>query len=552
MTREVVTLVEGPPRSGKTFTRCGVYLTQDLLPQQTAISLSNFPIFKPSRDNPNVDYADVIADYVALKSGKTFEEIRDRIRQIPADVETSWRTDISQGGSGPWEYLEQHDLQDVHISIDEGHTVCGKHQSKKHRDAWMKFLAELGHRRCTLEFITQDVSQMSREINALCAKLITIVPGKRRRDPLFQIEMEDWYEMYAGFVRGKWLEWVYEFDHNRYHGGWKVERSRSYAMSEDVYRFFDSFDDPKNGGAGATEPPKHEFEKRTKLELLRWFVQRNTWEVSTRGVAGGVVCWLFFGGGFEGLTQAVLGVERPARQEAAAPKETPLVARNVLVESTVDPAHLPRLDEPRRVGRSAVMAEVWSSGEWLRPGEAWRTVAALTRETAVTVDGAVFKVGELIGRASYEDETTRGDLLEEIDFDRHRFRVDGVWRSLVEAAGERAADPVSGALRSGGGVLGAEPLRGPWQSRPESGGDAFSGFRADDGEGIREVGRVGSVARRGTRDVVATGGDAERRAFGSGEAGRGRDGRDGNRVLHRGVETGGLRGGGVPLSSSHR
>lgn len=130
MAGPVTTITEAPAGSGKTYARGAVFVTDHFLVESlSSIYVSNLPL-----------KVEAIAERVSAKTGQFREDLLDRMKAIPPEIEAEWRKDVKDGGSGPWDTFHDVPLDGVHIAIDEGHTVCGRHHSEQHRKRWMEFL----------------------------------------------------------------------------------------------------------------------------------------------------------------------------------------------------------------------------------------------------------------------------------------------------------------------------------------------------------------------------------------------------------------------------
>lgn len=303
--RSVITLTTSPPGGGKSYIRCARELVDHFLVETDRRFITNFPIGRVPDHHPfppqyeGETFIDRIAAEVAKKRRCEVAEIRDRIEMIPEHVVKTW----VDGTSGPSEYFANRDIQNSHIALDEMHVYAGKFAKTNVRDQWAKFLGEIRHRGATIELITQAEDKLAKElINDIGAKL-QIVKKDDEREPFFGILMGDWYELRAGFLTGSYTSCVAELEFRdgvdkKGNSVWKLNRVRRWWMTPDYFRFYDSHNAPHSGkGTGASSELK-EFQKRTKLGLLKWFVLRNFEPLAIRLVGTVLVFWLLLGGGF--------------------------------------------------------------------------------------------------------------------------------------------------------------------------------------------------------------------------------------------------------------
>ncbi len=251
----------GVAGSGKTFVRgCRFVIDRFLLDNQTGRHISNLPL--------NID---AIAEHVSERDSRIYEDVVDQLEIIPAVEMKKWENEES----GPWEYFANVDLTDCHIAIDEAHRVCGSKHSKEHVKQWQIWIGELRHQGAACEFITQAESKLPREIRDEAGLMYFLEDRAYRRDGIFSIPFSDWSELSACFTRRYSSAFcVHEV---RDIGGRKQKFDGAPAIVERdpfYFKFYDSYSAP-NENAKAAREKKYEFEKRSRVGLVLWFLRRN-------------------------------------------------------------------------------------------------------------------------------------------------------------------------------------------------------------------------------------------------------------------------------------
>lgn len=449
MRRATVFTVTAPPGSGKTYCRGARFVVDEFLPKETGTHWSNFPLA-----------IDVIAQHVAGRTGQDADAIAARLRVIPKEVETLWRKDFREGGSGPWEFFADADLTGAHIAVDEAHTVCGEHHSKDHRQKWGNWLSELRHRGATCELLSQNRSKIAGEIHDVAETDVVLTNSELRREPVLRALLADWYELRAGLLTREYAPTIWQVESRKVNGRWVEEHRVKWVRESAYYRFYSSYAVPKEGGKAAAAPPLQEYEKRSRLGLVVWFVGRNAGMIAWRATQASAISWCCWFGGAQALTghflrtmnESVAGKtvgRRPAHVAVAGkPASGPSA-------SGTSPASMqkPQSDPEREALRKRV-AELEELGEWaaeqLRADSA---IGVLTEKQAVFRDGRAFAVGETIHGGIQDGRTVQS-------IDRRGRRVvldDGSALLLVPAPGERLRRNGVGPQAGGSGL--ADRLR---------------------------------------------------------------------------------------------
>eukprot|EP00392_Amoebophrya_sp_AT5.2_P018640 g19218.t1 len=305
-TRSVVTCTVGPAGSGKSFRRCAHFIINEFLPEHDGVHWSNFPLGKVPEDHtvpPEYDgetFSDRIANRAAAMHGLDEEQLHERIKMIPEDELKRWE----RGESGPWEFFEGKNLQDAHIAIDEIHNFLDPQAKAEEKRKWRQWLGEIRHQGATVEFISQSDQKIAIELRRESALLIELQNTETLKDPIFKIELGDWYELRAMILR-------------RYNSGVQETVSRSavkgrgarvgrkyFPLDPWYFQFYDSYSKPQKGG-NKGRAQRRQWQRRSPPGLLAWFVARNMPKLAPRVAIAGVMVWiLFFGGGRTIMNQA--------------------------------------------------------------------------------------------------------------------------------------------------------------------------------------------------------------------------------------------------------
>lgn len=521
--RETVTITEGPAGTGKSFARCAVFLTEEFLPEEVGGHLSNFPIFKEVRPDCLEDgevqgtrFVDRISDHVVNQWGGEREKYLARLQMIPPEVEATWREDVAQGGSGPWDFFVGKDVTGLHLAIDEGHTVCGRHHSVPHRKRWMEFLGEARHRGLTVEFLTQDAMKLAKEIEREAGTLFSLVSGAKRRDPVLSIAMEDWYELRAAFVTGKYTSRTWRIEHRKQKGRWIAEETRSWPLEPRYFRLYDSYDAPKHGGEAATNPPQREFERRSKTGLVLWFIEKNAIRLLPRMAAGIFIFYMAFLGGAESLMANVMAAARGKGNSIQKAGQVSQAERVKNGHEAVDAA-IQKLRDKSGPVPAGVVGQVVENVPPEPPAAAppappvprprWCEVCGLVPGGVMLKAGFVVKVGE-----RFDDES--GPLVDSVNPRRGTFSIDGGMHSLAEAAEERDryATPVREFVSGGAAIIANARAEADGVPLVPSGSDAPAVVSDVAGGASGGVDRVASSTRSTNGDSDNARRLAERRA----------------------------------------
>ena len=298
-TRSVITVTTGEAGSGKSYARCARFIVDRFLKDHDGPHISNFPLGDVPDDHsePPKFEGETFADRIAESASKLhkldFAETRERIQTIPPEVLESWE----RGESGPWEFFEGRSLQDAHIAIDEIHNYCDAQGDAKLRKRWKQWIGEIRHQGATVEFLSQALAKVPIELRREAGCHIVVKNTETERDPVFRIELGDWYELRAGFITRRYSSNVMEQERRTAmgdaRGGWTARRI--FPLDPWYFRFYDSFSAPQKGG-NKGKAQRRQFERRSRLGLLGWFIASNAGRLVPRVAFLLAIAWVFFGG----------------------------------------------------------------------------------------------------------------------------------------------------------------------------------------------------------------------------------------------------------------
>jgi hypothetical protein len=481
MARGVITMTTAPAGSGKSYRRGPHFLLTEFLPNQEGVHWSNLPL-----------YAEKLAEEMARRTGKPAAEFLDRIKLVPPEVQQTWR----EGSSGPWEFFADMDLQNAHVALDEFHEFCGTNKSRHLREKYQFWFGQIRHRGATIEVISQSPEKIAREIHYEAGVQLSLVNSEDRRDPWFRILLGDWYELRAKFLTGKYQSAVWEIEERKAKGKWVQEDSRVFWLDAFYFQFYDSYSKPTDGNKKAIAQ-KREFEKRSALGLLWWFLKRNCFKLALRAAFVGFLLWFVCGGltwamktSITVSNEMVAKSMKDAAEQAAAQQRAALgePTRSNLPGVPAVPAALPRPkaypDGTPTVGAAASMPStqaakgqaVWQAQlqdlraqleqeraqrqEADRRAQAATMVVLMTRESVTFRGGDTYRVGERVEGGALDGKTVRL-----IDWDRRQVVFDD--GSSVRLGGGMETD--SG--KAAGEHAGVPPVGGDAGRMRESGGD---------------------------------------------------------------------------------
>jgi hypothetical protein len=263
--------------AGKSFNEV-VQLVDEFIPQGEGTYYTNLPLF-----------IDKICDYCEEKYNIDPEEIEERIHVIPQDEIKLWeqqtKEPVKRGETpiGLWDYFEDIDISNSRIVIDEIHNFCGDSTPRAIKREWSKWLGEIRHRGATFRCISQSPEKVAKEIKREAQIELTLWNTAGEKDCFFKIELGDWMELYAGLLGGTYRTAVFETTIKKNgHKKNRKEKPRFFTIKPEYFELYDSFSAPIAHGGKKFDGFKHEYEKRTKPELIKWFIQKNLYQISTR------------------------------------------------------------------------------------------------------------------------------------------------------------------------------------------------------------------------------------------------------------------------------
>jgi hypothetical protein len=508
--RETTSYTIGVAGAGKSYARCARFLHDEFLPLERGVHWSNFPVD-----------VDALAESLDGKHSLTADVVRERVRVIPDETLKLWR----EGQSGPWDFFRDVDIQGAHIAIDEAHTVIGAKHPKDHKHKWQVFLGELRHRGATIELLTQAEAKLAQEVKDEAGAKLVIINSESRRDPIFRVQLGDWYQLRAKFLTGEYRVAVWQREYRNVGGkSMTVEDERHWPRDPYYFRFYDSYSAPTAGGLKA-EAQRKEWELKSKGQLVAWFLRRNWVHIAPRLAVAAVAFWVcFLGGGTFLISKLQTAVVHAAVKQTAVDgsgvAESESVPPGRTDISTLETRTVPVIADVGEEERAHVqgaarqVAELQKRVEWLELEKRDREtivrqaqgvvnqlreavergywlVGILGGDTAVFRDGLRLKVGQVIPSGRYEG--------------RRVVAVDGVAGTvtlqdgLVFRLGERTTDDF-------------ERLQKLWADTGAAGVLAEAASQpADDGEGTPGGGGEWQTVRqrqRGTAVDDSSGGPA--------------------------------------------
>ena len=301
MASSVITLTTAPTGTGKTYVRCGRFLWDEWLKETDGVHYSNFPIrFEPWEDEWGRSGRGLVAEAVD-RLGMTEEEVRHRIQVIPSEETALWERD--SGEFGPWSTFANVDLDGAHIAIDESHLYWPAKGANKRCKALLDWIADVRHRGCTVEFITQNRMQVSADLRRAANMEIRLSRWDEKYEPLFGIRLGDYLEVLAAFT-GQYRGIVRE-DHLVSDGErMSIVKSKNWDFDPFYFSLFNSHSAPAKGGKGGlgAKPPHVRYPGR---KIFRWFLFRNWFCLGWRLSMVAALYWFVFAGGAAGFVQGI-------------------------------------------------------------------------------------------------------------------------------------------------------------------------------------------------------------------------------------------------------
>lgn len=296
-TESIISATFGVPGSGKTYSRVRFLVEDFLINNPAGMFITNIPL--------NID---VISDYISPLIHVSPEDVAARLHIIPDDELIMWEKmnllenrDLASFADNfpPAVYLQQFNLEGAHIAIDEFHKYFSKKGPKLLKKMWNDWFAEIRKTGCVFEAVTQSYGQMSDEFLDKCASRLELVNHSELRDPFFGVRMGDWYELRAGLFNRPVIQRITERETMRAASNsgrvvWKLVRSRSYNLSAEFFKFYNSFRN-YTGTSAERRSPSQIYGRK----IIIWFLRRNFLSVFSRVLLASIVAWFLLGGGFQ-------------------------------------------------------------------------------------------------------------------------------------------------------------------------------------------------------------------------------------------------------------
>lgn len=352
-------------RTGKTYMRGAVFLAKEWLPFNRGIHVSNMPL-KP----------DALAEYCKRHYGRDCEA-ESRVVRIPDEMLARWRRFAEKEKDdkgkdtgnllymdGPWDEFgpgKRWPLSGTHIAIDEAHLYIPRAENLEKRRRWRDWLREIGHHGATVEFITQNLEALDKDVEKISELRYTISSRVSDLDPFLRIPMADWYELKGGLC-GEWRPWIQQFEKRREDKGWSNIGKKMAELTPEYFALYESFSRPQTeaedgDGAEAVHQVEHEFQRRSFPGLLLWFGKRYVERLAAACLVAAFGVWLCFFGGIPIVLAWFLGFVGSFTGKHAAADASP----GAKVEQSAVAA--PEKSE----GESAVVLEEPKTGLLLEP-----------------------------------------------------------------------------------------------------------------------------------------------------------------------------------------
>ena len=419
----VITLTTGVPGAGKTYVRAARFLVDDFLIDSNGIHISNFPL--------NVDAiaetvygkfqrGGKISRFFGIKRNKTtLDGIKKRIEIIPDIVLQSWKWERS----GPWDYFRGRDLRYCHIAIDEIHNFLSDHKSSEYLQRWDDWLGEVRHMGCTFEGLTQDITQVAQCLVGRASIRLEIVPLETVRDPYFNIPLGDWYELKASLT-GEYHKTVCEVEKRKTDRRFITNSTRRFLVVPEYFKYYNSFSaslsEKADGVDDGNRAPLYEYQKRSRLGLLFWFIRRNFLSLFFRFFLMILFLWIAFFGGFSFLFDGFIAYMNSAVKSNKLNSPHKNIGNFSVKDnsSLVVPAaesDLQKLKSDRETEKQRLEEEKKKKAdeERLRFEKDYR-ISFLTKDYVIFANGKGYKLGDVI-----DDENNplcHGKRIEKINF----------------------------------------------------------------------------------------------------------------------------------------
>ena len=316
---DTVTLLTTAPMGGyKSYSRGPSFVIDQFLPNHDGHLYTTIPL-----------RVDEIAALAKKRHKIPESETKRRIHVLSQELVLSWTKENSL--SGPWD-LSLERLEGSHLQFDEFHHYAPRTQEVERRKKWREWLSEIRHEGATIEFLTQDVTALDERLVKMITLRYDLVNLETQRDPFFKIRMLDWYELRSKSV-GYWKPTIVQLEKIKVDGKWKaIDEQRKISPIPAFYNAYDSFSKPHKRVEADTEKsdsvdvenelnkkteivkPKNknlkQWEKRSWLSLVLWFLAKNTWQVFSRFSLIMFLIWVCFMGGGKILASKAMDIPK--------------------------------------------------------------------------------------------------------------------------------------------------------------------------------------------------------------------------------------------------
>jgi hypothetical protein len=378
----VTEFTTAPAGTGKSLVRCARYLADDFLIHTDSHLWTNYPINLVN-----------LSEFVAARSKVTVEQVIQRIHFIPKEVLDEWR----DYKSSPLKFFHDKNLDGCRIAIDEIHNFIGIDAPKAISQEWRKFLGEIRHRGCEFEGISQNESKVNKVVRDEAGLKRLLFNDEVKPDPFFGIVMHDWYQLKAKFLTGSYIPLVWQQDKTEVHAKWVVTGTKCFPLDPIYFPLYDSYSTPHSGG-NKSQGKKHPYQSKTKIQLIIWFLVKNSVNLVFRLFLFCLIVWVcFFGGGKIILTQFLKIMATASHANASA---SPHVASSAAAALGAEkPGALP-IDASLSAGKSPVDVAVTLANQ---AKELEKLQASLAKET----DKRLSASAEVVRLTAKNEELTK-------------------------------------------------------------------------------------------------------------------------------------------------
>lgn len=434
MKRQTSTVLTAPAGTGKSYMVVADIVDQ-ILPLSDLRIWTNlfFGVVPESHSVPPAftgeTFLDRMQSYVDAKYPAAKISVSDRVLAIDRVLLDRSKLDEDHA------WLKDWDVGNSVIILDEAHNFAGAKHSKNSKRQWQEFVGELRHRGASIIFVTQHPGKLAAEIIAEAGLRQALVDAEEERDPFFGIKLYYWYELRAK-ITGVYDSCFVRIDLRDIDGRKSIRSNvERVKRRQEIFALYDSASAPEAGGVANASQTVREFQRRSFLGLLLWFVGVN-WSrfIKPCAFALFMASLIFYGEDIFAGVVSLLGAPGKANKvEREKQEKVVKVAASASAEVGAE------LD--------IVRAELQAVRGRLAELEAVPVVVQLVAFDWCVVGGVVYKVGDVVDGGVY-----KGKAIEAIDFRKRAVRVDGKWLYCkAENAQPIDTAPRVGRTSSGGG-----------------------------------------------------------------------------------------------------